>query len=156
MWATLCCVSAIPVALAASQEISVPNFDRDSAACVVGVPDSQQCTAEGCNLLISKSQSAQVSFSCLPKSAPTGFENPAPEVKVQSLRAQNARAHLSVLDDLQAPPADRMREFNFCVYGKQNNLCGNLTMRRADDARNTAIKPLKSLVQSLEIKDPLP
>lgn len=61
-----------------SHELTIPNFDPDSPACVIKFEGASPA-------------SLRLNLSCLPKSAPTGFENPAPEVKVQSIRGKNAK-----------------------------------------------------------------
>lgn len=122
------------VAATAPQELTIPNFDADSPDCIVKLPEVvPACTVESCTIPAPKDMPTgplRINFSCLPKSAPTGFENPAPDVKVQSMRSRNARGHLSLIDDMQSGPAERMRELNFCLYGKLNNFCGNAKVRR--------------------------
>jgi hypothetical protein len=150
---------SVPV-FAAPQELTIPNFDSDSPSCRVKLPETPaQCTPDGCAMPVPKSstlESLQLNFSCLPKSAPTGFENPAGYVKVQPLRGKNARGHLSLIDDIESPPAERTRELNFCLYGKQNNFCGNAkTLRLKDGAKGDATAVIKAYIQGIELQDPL-
>jgi hypothetical protein len=104
------CAQAVqpPTPLTPTHELTVPNFDDDSPSCVVKVPvESSQCTSKGCTLAApagSTLDSIKLGFRCGPKSAPTGFENPAPDAKVQSFRAKNAPAHLSLADGVFEPP----------------------------------------------------
>ncbi|WP_217916263.1 hypothetical protein [Duganella sp. BJB1802] len=123
------CLRAEPVQ---SNELTIPNFDPDSPACVIKFEGASP-------------ESLRLNFSCLPKSAPTGFENPAPEVKVQSIRAKNAKGHMSLIDAVQSPLADRTRELNFCLYGKQNNFCGN--------AKVDGTSTIKAWIQRIELQD---
>jgi hypothetical protein len=145
------------VVLGAPQEFTITNFDSDSPACVVTLPETPaHCTPEGCALPVPKYStlgSLQLSFTCLPKSAPTGFENPADDMKIQPLRAKNARGHLSLIDDIESPPAERTRQLGFCLYGKQNNLCGDAkTLRLRDGAKGDATAILKSFIQGIELQ----
>lgn len=146
------------IGVTAPQELTIPNFDADSPACVVKLPDAlTQCTAEGCKLPLPKGstlESLQLNFSCLPKSAPTGFENPAPEAKVQSVRAKNAKGHVSLIDDVQSAPTERLRELNFCLYGQLNNFCGNAkVLRLKDGAKLDATSTVKAFIQGMELQN---
>lgn len=150
-------VACTQAAQNAMHEITVPNFDADSPACVVKVPTlNPQCTAEGGTLPAPAGatiESIKLNFSCLPTSAPTGFENPAPEVKVQSIRSKNAKGHLSLIDDIQSPADERLRELNFCLYGKLNNFCGNAkVLRLKDGAKADASAAVKAFVQGIELQ----
>ncbi|MQA21679.1 hypothetical protein [Rugamonas rivuli] len=155
------CAGAIgcpQVGMSASQELTIPNFDPDSPACVVKLPDTPtQCTVESCKLPLLKGstlEALQLNFSCLPKSAPTGFENPAPEVKVQSIRAKNSKGHVSLMDDVQSAPAERLRELNFCLYGKLNNFCGNAkVLRLKDGAKLDGTNTVKAFIQGMELQN---
>ena len=150
-------VACTQAAQSAMHEITVPNFDADSIACVVKVPTlNPQCTAEGCTLPAPAGatlESIKLNFSCLPTSAPTGFENPAPEVKVQSIRSKNAKGHLSLIDDIQSPADERLRELNFCLYGKLNNFCGNAkVLRLKDGSKADASAAVKAFIQGIELQ----
>lgn len=154
-----CAIGQTPPARSATQELTVPNFDADSPACVVKVPANEpQCTAEGCALSPpngSTLESIQLNFSCLPKSAPTGFENPAPGSKVQSIHAKNVPGHLSLIDDIQGASSERMRELNFCLYGKRNNFCGNAkVLRLKDGAKADGSAAARKFIQGMELQDP--
>jgi hypothetical protein len=149
-------VACTQAAQNAMHEITVPNFDADSPACVVKVPTlNPECTAEGGTLpapVGATLESIKLNFSCLPTSAPTGFENPAPEVKVQSIRSKNAKGHLSLIDDIQSPD-ERLRELNFCLYGKRNNFCGNAkVLRLKDGAKADASAAVKAFIQGIELQ----
>lgn len=150
-------VACTQAAQNATHEITVPNFDADSPACMVKVPALKpQCTSEGCSLpppAGSSLDSIKLNFSCLPTSAPTGFENPAPEAKVQSIRSKNAKGHLSLIDDIQSPADERLRELNFCLYGKLNNFCGNAkVLRLKDGSKADASLAVKTLIQGIELQ----
>lgn len=145
-------------AFSASRELTVPNFDAESPACVVRVPANEPaCTPEGCAIPPPKGStlaSIQLNFSCLPKAAPTGFEKPVEGAKVQSIRAGKVAGDLSLIDDIQAPFSERLRELNFCLYGKINNFCGNAkVMRLKDGARADASRTIKALIRGIELQD---
>ncbi|GJI96899.1 hypothetical protein RugamoR57_36170 [Duganella caerulea] len=127
------CLQAEPVQ---SHERTIPNFDPDSPACVIKFEGASP-------------ESLRLNLSCLPKSAPTGFENPAPEVKVQSIRGKNAKGHMSLIDEVPSPHADRTRELNFCLYGKQNNFCGSAKVLRQKDGTST----ITNWIQRIELQD---
>lgn len=142
-----------------THELTVPNFDDESPACVVKVPvASSQCTSKACTLPApagSTLDSIEVDFSCLPKSSPTGFENPVPGVKVQWFRAKNAPTHLSLSDGAFDPPNERFRELTFCMYGKLNNFCGYAKVRRLGDrSKVDGTRAVKEFLQGIELQDP--
>lgn len=155
------CASAVgrPQAGAdAARELTIPNFDVDSPACIVKIPDAQaQCTAEGCKLPLPKGstlESLQLNFSCLPKSAHTGFEKTPPGVKVQFIRSKNATGHVSLIDDVQSAPAEPLRELNFCLYGKLNNFCGNAkVLQLKDGAKADGSGAVKAFIQGVELQN---
>jgi hypothetical protein len=152
-WSALGCSQA---AQTATQEVAVPNFDADSPACMVKVPlVNSRCTAEGCTLPAPAGATLEaiwLNFSCLPTSAPTGFENPAPEVKVQSIRSKNAKGHLSLIDDMQSPADERLRELKFCLYGKLNNFCGNAkVLRLKDGSKMDGSAAVKTFIKGIEL-----
>jgi hypothetical protein len=64
-------------------------------------------------------------LSCIPSSAPTGFENPAPDVTINSIQTPNASGHFSVIDDSSVAREDRKRHLDFCLYGKKSKFCGS-------------------------------
>jgi len=133
------CLQAEPVQ---SNELTIPNFDPDSPACVIKFKGG------------ASPESLRLNLSCLPKSAPTGLENPAPEVKVQSIHGKNAKGHMSLIDDAQSPHADRTRELNFCLYGKQNNFCGSAkVLRLKDGAKVDDTSTIKDWIQRIELQD---
>ncbi len=144
-------------AQAASPELTIPNFESQSPACQVKLPETPgQCTAEGCVLpspKYSTLRSIQLNFSCLPKSAPTGFENPADDVKVQSVFGKNAAGHLSLIDDIQPPPGEQTRQLGFCLYGKENNFCGDATVLRLKDGpKGDATAAIKAFIHGIELQ----
>lgn len=144
-----------------TQEVTVPNFDRRSPACVVKVPAlNPPCTPGGCTLpapVGSTLGSIKLDFSCLPNSAPTGFENPAPEVKVQTLRVKNARVHLSLSDGVFEPTNEQSRYLTFCLYGKSNNFCGIARVMSLDHRTKVDGTPtVKAFLQGIEFQGALP
>lgn len=154
------CMSAVGcsrVAATALRELTIPNFDADSPDCIVKLPDvDPACTVESCTISAPKGATTgpmRINFSCLPKSAPTGFENPAPDVKVQSFRSKNAKGHLSLIDDVQSGSAERMRELNFCLYGKLKNFCGNAKVQRlSGGAKTDGSSEIKAFIQRIELQ----
>jgi hypothetical protein len=139
--------------------LTVPNIDADSPPCVLKVPTvNPQCTSEGCTFFApdgSKLNSIELRFSCLPKSALTGFERPAPEAKVQTLNAQNAGGNFSLRDDVYAPPNERFRNLLFCLYGKFNNFCGSSTVTSLEyRTKVKATRTVKEFLQGVELQDP--
>ena len=122
-------------ALSAERELVIPNFDGDSPACTVILPpDQSQCTAEGCMIPLSvgeRVRTIELSLSCGPTSAPTGFENPAGYVEVHDIQAKNTNGEISLIDDINTPKNKRIRDLHFCLFGKSNNLCGNATILRS-------------------------
>jgi hypothetical protein len=141
-----------------THELTVPNFDDASPACVVRIPVvNPQCTPEGCTLPVPAGalDSIKLDFSCLPTKAPTGFENPAPYVKVQTLRAKNSEGNLSLSDNLSAPPKERFRELGFCLYGKFNNFCGYTRVMSSDyRTKVKATRLVKEFLQGIELQEP--
>lgn len=144
-------------ALAEPQELTIPSFDSHSPACQVRLPETPvPCGVEGCVLPAPKHStlgSIQLNMSCLPKFAPTGFENPADYVKVQSVDGKNATGHLSLVDDFQPPAAERTRELSFCLYGNENNFCGSTTaLRLKDGPKGDATAAIKSFINGIELE----
>lgn len=151
-------IGGLQTGMTSSQELTIPNFDADIPACIVKLPHTPtQCTADSCKLPLpigSTLHALQLNFSCLPKSASTGFENPAPEAKVQSIRAKNANGHVSLIDDVQSAPAERLRELNFCLYWKLNNFCGNAkVLRLKDGAKLDGTNTVKAFIQGMELQN---
>ena len=158
MSALACAGEALPPAQ--TYELTVPNFDDESPACVLKIPtNSAQCTAEACILRApagSTLNSIELGFRCGPKSAPTGFENPSSGGKVQWFRAKNAPAELSLADGVFEPANERFRELIFCVYGKFNNFCGFAkVMRIGEKSKVDGTGTVKSFLQGIELRDPL-
>ena len=150
------CARATPTP---TDELTVPNIDADSPACVVKVPAvSPRCTPEGCTFSAHEGAalaSIKLDFSCLPKSAPTGFEKPAPEVKVKSLRSKNAQGHFLLTDAPSAPPNERFRELGFCLYGKLNNFCGYGRLMSLEYRTKVKVtRTVKTFVQGIELQEP--
>jgi hypothetical protein len=109
---------------AAPVVLNIPNFESDGPACVVRAPAGRP--------------PPQIDLSCLPKSAPTGFEKPSPEARVQSIRSPNATGHLLLQED----------DLMFCLYGQQTNLCGAAIVHSAAE-----VAAIKAYAQALELGD---
>jgi hypothetical protein len=143
------------VAQAAPQQLTIPNFDPDSPACMVKVPqENAQCTATGCAVATTKTATAtkiQINFSCLPTSAPTGFENPASDMKVYPIKSVNGKGHLSLIDDMASSAGTPMQEVNFCLFGESNNFCGNAKIARTKRAaKSSEAEAIKQFVKQSE------
>lgn len=104
--------------------LNIPNFEADGPACVVRAPAAQS--------------QPQIDLSCLPTSAPTGFEQPSPEARVESIRSPNAKGYLLVQQD----------SLLFCLYGQQANVCGAATVHGVAE-----VKAIRAYAQSLQLGD---
>lgn len=145
------------LAQSAEQQLTVPNFDPDSPACTVKVPDQNvQCSAAGCTLGAANADAAkkvQINFSCLPTSAPTGFENPAADMKVYPIKSVNGKGHLSLIDDMASSAGAPMQEVNFCLFGESSNFCGNAKIARTRrGAKSSDVETIKRFVQQIAFK----
>lgn len=145
-------------AAAAPQEFEIANFDRDDAPCQIKIPVTApwtQCTADGCEMPApagSTLGTIRLRFSCLPKSAPTGFENPPPDVRVESIRATNTQGHVSLIDSIDEPADERTRELNFCLFGERYNFCGFAqTLRLKDGAQADSAAAIRELIRRVEL-----
>lgn len=141
--------------------VSVPNLDRNAAPCVVALPPGPaRCTAQGCALPLPKGStmaSLDLGFSCIPTGSTTEFDRPPPYARIQSLRTANGRAHLSLIDDIDAPPAERLRELGFCIHGRDNIFCGHAkVLRLQDGAKGDATPVVKAFIQGLGLQGALP
>lgn len=151
-----CCFS---VASAAVQEIAVKNLDTGGNACMIRVPvvlPWTECSADGCDMPApagSSLNSIHLGFSCLPLSAPTGFENPPSYGRVESIRSGKWRGQLSEIDSIDLPKEERTRELNFCIYGKLSNFCGYArTLRLKDGKKADAAGIVKLLIRRIELE----
>lgn len=145
--------------LAASM-LTIANAYPGEPPCHVMVPEiAAQCTADGCSLPVPPSstlKSILISLGCAPASAPTGFENPSPEVKIHSFRSKNAKGYFSEIDSMTDSSNDRTRDLNFCLYGQKNNFCGTATVfRLKDGAKGNGASIVKSFIKDIEIEDPV-
>ena len=138
-------------------EMNVANVDADSPACHVRITvKAEQCKVDSCVLPVAKgasSEPVQLHFSCLPTSAPTGFENPPAFAKIRSISSKTSKGHLSLIDDINAAPADRPQELNFCLYGRQSNLCGQATTKKIRGKQAPAIDQMIALIKRIELLD---
>ena len=98
-------------------------------------------------------RAVEVRLSCLPSSAPTGFENPAPGVKVTAIAAQNAKGLVSLIDELETGAAPPTSTLTFCLFGGAINLCGNATVARARRrAKLDDVAAVQRFIRTLELK----
>ncbi|MFL6676564.1 MAG: hypothetical protein ACJ8LG_25145 [Massilia sp.] len=110
------------------QEIVVANVWSDEPACHVSFPVRvQKCTSKGCEFAAPKTSSLTtvwLNFSCLPASAPTGFENQQEGEEVFPVQGPNARGSVSLMDNPVPEDNEPVRELSFCLFGERTNFCG--------------------------------
>jgi hypothetical protein len=154
--ASLLCLGMHAMAHAASRSLSIPNFDADSPACSVSVnAELYRCTAAACTVPVSKSPGERgiaVRLTCLPSSAPTGFENPAPGVKVTAIAAQNAKGLVSLIDELRIGAAPPTSTLTFCLFGGAINLCSIATLARVRGAKLDDVDAVQRFIRTLELQ----
>jgi hypothetical protein len=141
-------------ARAATQDLVMPNVASTDPACGVQLPTSYQCTADRCAVPYSqpgRSGDIAVTLVCLPTSAPTGFERPAPEVRVVSIQAQNARGHLAIFEESAAIPAEQENTLMFCLWGKATILCGNAKVSKTNAASRAQVRAIKTFIRRLSL-----
>jgi hypothetical protein len=89
-------------------ELIVANFDESSAACHARFPvGSVRCADDSCEMptpATSSLKGVRLSFSCIPLSAPTGFENARPDATVYSVQTPNVKGHVSLIDEPLGEP----------------------------------------------------
>lgn len=146
-------------AFSSPEDFNIPNSDSDSSPCYVKIPVTapwKQCTAAGCEMAApagSTLKSIHLSFSCLPTSAPTGFENPPEYAQVKAIRSVNAKGLVSFIDGIDEPADERIRELNFCLYGKGHNFCGAAqTLRLKDGLKADSSPAVMHLIRSMELR----
>jgi hypothetical protein len=144
----------------APKQLKIPNFSSQGPACALTFIDNiYRCTANGCDIPTSKSKGAEVihlSFSCLPKTSPTGFENPPDYVKVEFIQSKNTKGEISFTEDIETPSSKRAIDLNFCLYGKSNNLCGfSRLLKPETHVRSTSGDTIKSFLKGIELKETL-
>lgn len=153
------CASAEPsLESSAIQEVSVPNRFRKEPACVVKLPRTKAvCSVKGCSMPLTKGstlKSLELTFTCVPKLSPTGFDNAADYAKLVPLRARNAYGDMSLIDDIEGEPEERMRQLDFCLYGKEANFCGGANvLRLIDGEKADATADIKAFIESIELRD---
>jgi hypothetical protein len=142
---------------AAPAELVIPNFEARSPACHVFVAvKAEKCADQSCVLPAAKGAAAEpveLRFTCLPASAPTGFENPASDTRVHVVRTGSANGAVSIIDDINTPAAERQQELNFCLYGKQNNLCGSAKTAKISGKDSPTVKQIISLVERMSFTE---
>jgi hypothetical protein len=139
----------------AGHEMVIANFDQESPACHVRLPaKSVSCDKEICEIPAPRSSSlknVQLTLSCIPVSAPTGFENPPAGAKIFSIQTPSSKGHVSLIDEPPERAGERMRELYFCIYGSASRLCGfakTLVLKDGEsaDASGSIIKILRTIV----------
>lgn len=141
-----------------AERADIPNFSSNKPSCIVIIPGMQyQCTAEGCSIPVSKpheKEYVQISFSCLPQTSPTGFENPSDDVKVQSIQSKHTNGKISFAENIDTPVSKRAVDVNFCHYGKSNNLCGFARLFKVKAHANLlGSDAIKDFLNRIEIRD---
>lgn len=144
------------VALGAIRNVTIQNFESNGNPCTFAMNERLAiCAGDRC--LIRPAQNTrhvpvEIILSCLPTSSPTGFENPAPIAKVQSIRSKNTLGHLSIIDDVDPVSNTKKRELNLCLYGQHYNLCGySVLSNSAHHTRQTA--DVKKFIKGIELID---
>lgn len=138
-------IAIIPTLVSAServvtvQEMTISNLDAESSDCRVQFPQHEgKCTSEGCELPApfgSTFKSILLHFSCIPDTAPNGFENAPDDANVRSVNARNVPGVVRLIDDSPIDVTHRVRELAFCLYGKGVNFCGGAVTWRLDDGK---------------------
>lgn len=145
----------------AFHELVVTNFDENSPACHARFPvGSVRCAGDSCEMptpATSSLKSVRLSFSCIPLSAPTGFENALPDATVCSVQTPNVKGHVSLIDEPPGELGGRMRELYFCLYGEAATLCGfakTLFLKDGEsaDASMGIMKFLKTIVLTRDVR----
>lgn len=73
---------------------------------------------------------------------------------MRSIHSKNSKGHISLIDDVQSAPAERLRELNFCLYGKLNNFCGNAkVLRLKDGTKADGSGIVKAFIQEVELQN---
>lgn len=153
------CAGAEPSAESSvMQEVTVANRFRREPACVVRLPRTQAvCSVKGCSMPPPKGstlKSIELTFICVPKLAPPGFDNPQDYAKVLPLRARNSFGDMSMIDDIEGEPGERMRQLDFCLYGNEANFCGGAkVLRLIDGEKVDATVEIKAFIESIELRD---
>jgi hypothetical protein len=145
----------------ASHELVVTNYDENSPAYHARFPVGLvRCAGDSCEMptpATSSLKSARLSFSCIPLSAPTGFENALPDATVYSVQTPNVKGHVSLIDELPGELGGRMRELYFCLYGEAATLCGfakTLFLKDGEsaDASIGIMRFLKTIVLTSDVR----
>lgn len=146
-------------ASAAPLTFEIPNFDPDGTSCHVKIPaitPGTHCTADACEMPApagSTLGTIRVNFSCLPKSAPTGFENPPDYARVESIRSMTSSGHISQADSIDEPADQRWRDLIFCLYGKAANFCGAAkTLLLKDGSKADSSAAIKQLIRHIDFR----
>jgi hypothetical protein len=139
----------------AVQQVKIENFSGEGSSCNVRFPANlMKCENTVCKIRAprrSSLKSIELTLSCIPISAPTGFENPPPDAKVFSIQTPNSKGHVSLIDETPEEPGERMRELYFCLYNDVARLCGfskTLILKDGEsaDASKDIVRIIKNIV----------
>lgn len=164
LWSLLllfgCADAKMRITATSMQELTVPNIYTNDPPCAIKLPQTNfACTAEGCSVPGPKGNTLgtiKLDFSCLPKRSPTGFDNPADDVKVLRLRSRNSLGHLSLIDDAEGDPENRLRYLDFCLYGRKTNFCGGAKVLRLKDGEKAdPTAAIKAFIEGIALQEPL-
>lgn len=135
-------------------ELTVPSFDETVPACRVRVRvKTETCRGDRCLIPVQQGKAiapVELHLTCLPSYSPTGFENPAPEVTVRSIRTRNTRGAVSFIDNDTLPAIGPHQDVNFCLYGQQTNFCGYAKVARFGGKESPVIARIVSLIKRIE------
>ena len=141
-------------------ELVIPNFEASNPACHVRVAvKDEKCADQSCTFTPVKGVQGvptELRFICFPMSAATGFENPPPYAKITAIRAKSSKGAVSVIDDINTPPASRVQELNFCLHGTKNNLCGNATASKIHGRESPVLKQIRALIKRIDWDETAP
>lgn len=145
-------------ASAAPATLTIPNVDKDVPDCLLILPEAlPDCTVERCEVTYRRGaerRAVTFNFGCAPMSARNGFENPPDYVKVEDVRAKNAHALMSTIEDIDAPQSRRSMDIAFCILGKSSHLCGFTRIPKAPHSAYLAqIGVIKKFIRGLALQD---
>lgn len=137
---------------ASTQQIQVASTGGWGASCDVVLDAAYRCTGETCLIPLSRSRADDIELhlSCLSSAAPTGFENPPPEVRVESVRAGNVRGFMSISKSVAVTGTTQSMDVAFCVFGDGKNFCGSGGAIRKEKGTNVS-RVVKKFLRSVKL-----
>lgn len=154
IWMALCSTNSA-AGTEITQSLTIPNVELRNPLCRILLPSSLKCEAESCSFPApegARLKNIEINFSCISKDQNNGFEKPPPYAKVKTIRAKNSVGNLSITDGFVSDDGVRMRDVYFCLYGKQNTLCGNAKTLVLDDKRTLdASSSVKKIAESIRL-----